>query len=571
VATSDVMRWQAAGVSVTGTLGVSAAVTLSTTLVVTGAATLSSTLAVTGTTTLTGAATLTANPTLSAGTTNGVLYLDGSKVASSGSALTFDGTNLATTGTASATKLIPTGGTATGNGMYLPSANTLGFSTNGVLGMSLDASGNLGLGVTPSAWGSGKAIELGQVTGNALWGLGINSLYLTSNARWNGSNYVYTNNGAANLHGAGTGNGSFTWYTAPSGTAGNTITFTQAMTLNASGNLGIGTTSPGAKLDVVGSARATGELRSNHGATNAVSFVSAGSVGNLQSGVNGADGVVFSSSGTLKLQYDSVGVSTGQNTVVGSNLLIGTSSDSLQHTFRVYGDAGANKAPAISLFRSSSREIVLAVLDNGALGFINSTGIGNFNDSTLNAATQMSLSSTGDLGIGTTSPGAKLDVQGTSARLLSGSATALAFYDLGTNAARARFGVAGATNDFMTGSAQNDALLFTLGSNAIRFGVAQIEKMILDASGNLGLNTTTFGTSAAGVLSLGTGTAPTTGPADTVQLFSVDRSAGNTIPAVRCEGSGVTNAGITNTTVTNKIAIQVNGTIYYLLATTNAT
>ena len=103
--------------------------------------------------------------------------------------------------------------------------------------------------------------------------------------------------------------------------------------------------------------------------------------------------------------------------------------------------------------------------------------------------------------------------------------------------------------------------------NAITFTQA----MTLDASGNLGLNTTTFGTSAAGVLSLGTGTAPTTGPADTVQLFSVDRSAGNTIPAVRCEGSGVTNAGITNTTVTNKIAIQVNGTIYYLLATTNAT
>ena len=104
-------RLNASGASVTGTLGVSAAATFSTTLAVTGAATfsttlavtgaatLSSTLAVTGTTTLTGAATLTANPTLSAGTANGVLYLDGSKVATSGSALTFDGTNLGITGT----------------------------------------------------------------------------------------------------------------------------------------------------------------------------------------------------------------------------------------------------------------------------------------------------------------------------------------------------------------------------------------------------------------------------------------------------------------------------------------
>jgi len=40
------------------------------------------------------------------------------------------------------------------------------------------------------------------------------------------------------------------WFNAPSGTAGNAITFTQAMTLNASGNLGIGTSSPNARLSV---------------------------------------------------------------------------------------------------------------------------------------------------------------------------------------------------------------------------------------------------------------------------------------------------------------------------------
>lgn len=97
------------------------------------------------------------------------------------------------------------------------------------------------------------------------------------------------------------------------------------------------------------------------------------------------------------------------------------------------------------------------------------------------------------------------------------------------------------------------------------------QAMTLDASGNLGVGTSTFGTSAVKVLSIGTGTEPSTGPADTVQFFSVDRSAGNTIPGIRCEGTGVTDAGITNTTVTNKIAIKVNGTVYYLLATTNAT
>ena len=94
--------------------------------------------------------------------------------------------------------------------------------------------------------------------------------------------------------------------------------------------------------------------------------------------------------------------------------------------------------------------------------------------------------------------------------------------------------------------------------------------MRIEVSGNLGLGTSTFGTSAAKVLAIGSGTEPSTGPADTVQFFSVDRSAGNTIPGIHCEGTGVTDAAITNVTVTNKIAMKVNGTIYYLLATTSA-
>jgi hypothetical protein len=115
---------------------------------------------------------------------------------------------------------------------------------------------------------------------------------------------------------------------------------------------------------------------------------------------------------------------------------------------------------------------------------------------------------------------------------------------------------------------------FTAPNNTSGAGAGPIsftQALTLDANRNLALNTTSVGTSAAGVLSVGSGTEPSSGPADTVQFYSVDRSAGNTIPAIYCEGSGVTNAGITNVTVTNKIAIKINGTVYYLLATTNAT
>ena len=82
------------------------------------------------------------------GTANGVAYLNASKVLTTGTALTFDGTNFATTGTATATKLIPTGTSVTGNGLYLPAANALGLSTNGTNAVYIDSSQNVGIGTT---------------------------------------------------------------------------------------------------------------------------------------------------------------------------------------------------------------------------------------------------------------------------------------------------------------------------------------------------------------------------------------------------------------------------------------
>jgi hypothetical protein len=53
-------------------------------------------------------------------------------------------------------------------------------------------------------------------------------------------NWIYKNTDYASRN--ETGSGGFQWYTAPSGTAGNTATFTQIMTLDANGNLLVGVT-----------------------------------------------------------------------------------------------------------------------------------------------------------------------------------------------------------------------------------------------------------------------------------------------------------------------------------------
>jgi hypothetical protein len=111
--------------------------------------------------------------------------------------------------------------------------------------MHLSASGNLGLGVTPSAWSANyKAIQSGN--GSAFAGFnGNDQTFVVSNA-YNDGAWKYKNSaGAGRYTIQGVANGVHAWFTAPSGTAGDAITFTQAMTLDASGNLLVGKTSQG--------------------------------------------------------------------------------------------------------------------------------------------------------------------------------------------------------------------------------------------------------------------------------------------------------------------------------------
>lgn len=93
------------------------------------------------------------------GDTTGSLVLKTNDTGSGGTtALTLDTSQNATfAGTASATKLIPTGSSATGNGMYLPTTNAVAFSTAGTEAMRIDSSGGLRVGVTTNIYGSASA------------------------------------------------------------------------------------------------------------------------------------------------------------------------------------------------------------------------------------------------------------------------------------------------------------------------------------------------------------------------------------------------------------------------------
>jgi len=124
--------------------------------------------------------------------------------------------------------------------------------------MTLDNSGNLGLGVTPSAWSLGKAIEFGNI-GNTVWGVNATQFNVIQNAYYN-DGYFYASSNAASYYQQSSG--AHTWYNAPSGTANTALTFTTAMTLFSTGNLGVGVggTDSGYKLDVNGTGRFSGAL-----------------------------------------------------------------------------------------------------------------------------------------------------------------------------------------------------------------------------------------------------------------------------------------------------------------------
>ena len=124
----------------------------------------------------------------------------------------------------------------------------LALQTNGTTAVTVDASQNVGVGVTPSAWKSNyKASQVGNATA-VVGRTDSNNNYFSSNWFVNSSNQdIYQNTGFATIYSQGAG--THIWYSAASGTAGNIISFTQAMTLDASGNLGVGNTSPAARID----------------------------------------------------------------------------------------------------------------------------------------------------------------------------------------------------------------------------------------------------------------------------------------------------------------------------------
>jgi hypothetical protein len=324
--------------------------------------------------------------------------------------------------------------TGTGTTNYLPKftgASTIG---NSILQEGTNA---IGLGITPSAWSLLTAL---QVKNASLSGFG-NNAYVFANGYYDGSTSRYISNGFASY--IEQSDGRHIWYTAPSGTAGNAISFTQAMTLDASGRLGIGTTSPQSKLDVITSGYSY--------AASPLKGTGMNLVGAAGTGVGGGDGTA---SGVLNIiDSAAMGINNGGTVTLGGNYISSGNAYALTY-------AGIKGGKENGTDYNSAGYLALYTTPSGA-----------------SPAERLRITSAGNVGIGTTNP-TTYSLSGTHTEIFGGST--YSFLHVNTTTVKSFL----ASNESALLTA-----LFTFSNHPLTFGTNNTERMRITSGGNVEINT----------------------------------------------------------------------------------
>jgi len=246
---------------------------------------------------------------------------------------------------------------------------------------------------------------------------------------------------------------------------------TDAMFVQSSGNVGIGTTSPSEKLEVDGNVKVTGDLKMDNNK-------------GVQIKDNGGalrDVLKFASNNQIQIGSSAIGgdirfLNTGDYTFENGNVGIGTTSPLAKLDISTSGNTaipGLGAVPGAStsaIFRNSGNTVILAAgVSNTNVSWLQgrqTTGTGNAFNIALNPLG-------GNVGIGTTSPTEKLHIFGTTAAVkIEGN------------------GVTSANLKFKTNETDRWNVNVPSGSTDLRFTTGSSDTLTLKSNGNVGIGTT---------------------------------------------------------------------------------
>jgi hypothetical protein len=272
--------------------------------------------------------------------------------------------------------------------------------------MTLDASGNLGLGVTPSAWNLYKAIQV-QNASISNYDNSDNSI-VGSNVFYGGSpnDFRYISTGTSTVYRLN--NSVHSWFIAPLGTAGDAISFTQAMTLGSNSGLSIGTPSaaPAQGLLVQGEATfssniifANNNTGINYGSSRFLLYNGTNTyIGDID-GLSATASTILRTNGVDRLTILATGAATFSSSVTASNgafgavggFIVNFSANAASRSWRLINDInsfGDFQIQQSTTQTGSTYANVLAFTSTGAATFSS--------DVTIGASSQLYLTS-GDL------------------------------------------------------------------------------------------------------------------------------------------------------------------------------
>jgi hypothetical protein len=363
---------------------------------------------------------------------------------------------ITSTGSVSGTALIPTGSTVPATGVYLSSANTIGLATSSIGRVFVDASGEFGVGTaTP-----GTSVDVTLAAASATIGNVRIAPSVAGQARF----HLFNGGAVAEwLFGQKTSTDhSFKLSKSVAGSE------TDYLTVDISGRLGIGTTSPGYTLHVNGSCAVAGDKNFRLGESTFTYYYDLG-----RDGTTGA--FVFNGNQTGSVAYSFRKGGTSLVDIDNSGRVgIGTSSPAeLLHV--------ANGAAWVGAPTSSSSGTI-AIYGNGNNGTIE-VFAGN------NPSIKRNLllcQYGGSVGIGTSSPGAALHVGNDGDFWLSSSVSTVE--EKNTISWRIEDGSQGASISTYREAVTNAPHAILFGTRNSAGGIA--ERLRITSAGFLGHNTT---------------------------------------------------------------------------------